>query len=530
MKLFDLKIAAQQISSWLVMGWAIAFTNSTGDAAERNDTFVVAALDNEDSQRVAAEFCQAFEIPQTNILSLNFPAGDQLSRTAWEDELRPQVVAWLNENDSESKIANVITVYGTPLAVAAWEDERETKPWRDFYAKALDARLGQINQSIEKLAEIAGQPVAAEPTAEATLADMRKQFDDSVAAAQQSISSLKFDQLKTAKATLQSQVRIVAGLYPFLGSLKNESESGSTEAARANEQFHYLRGRTEALAQAAELMDRVPASFEREATILQLLERNGGLLSAIGWLKRQQKMVEENDSAASLDSELALVLWPKYRRLGTTPNLLHPAFETSPLRSVYRTLSVTRIDGPTPESALALIERATEATKIESLSGKVYVDLRGATGNDATANRKERWLQSVASQFKSVENIDAVVESTAELFPVDGCPDTMLYCGWYSLEKYIDSFTFKPGAIAYHLTPGDALGIHDSDNQGWCRNLIEKGATVVVGSVGRPEIVGFSSLDPKQKRVHPVALSSGMIVFGIDGLTPADPDDSGVGK
>lgn len=507
--------------SSLIAGALLSLLANPVFAQERSDTLVITSANEPQSQAVAAKFCEAFEVPKSNILALDFPKQDTLRRTEWEDELRPKVAAWLEANDPNKTIANIVTTYGTPLAVSAWEDDRERKPWREFYQAALSDRIKQINFSLGRLSKLARKNSDAKSVdGETPAADIRKQFERSIGSAQKTVSTLKVQELESATATLQAQIRGVLGVYPFIESLQKQANSGSTTAAKAKLQYQFATGRIDSINETIEMLRQTPASFERDSIIIQLLEQQGGVLSSVDWIQQQIKMIDDNDSMASLDSELALVLWPEYRRLGTTPNLLHPAFANSPLKSKLRTLSVTRIDGPTPDAALALIDRALEATKVEQPTGKVYVDLRAVVENDRVAKQQERWLKSVANQFKSVDGVELVVEETAKMFPADGCPDTLLYCGWYSLGKYIDSFTFKPGAIAYHLTPGDALGIHQQDKQGWCKNMIEKGATVVVGSVTEPEIVGIGSLDFGSKRVQPLTTSSGMIIFGCD-LGPA---------
>ena len=41
-------------------------------------------------------------------------------------------------------------------------------------------------------------------------------------------------------------------------------------------------------------------------------------------------------------------------------------------------------------------------------------------------------------------------------------PDAALYCGWYSLAKYVDAFDWKPGAVAYHLASSEAHTLRGS--------------------------------------------------------------------
>ena len=92
-------------------------------------------------------------------------------------------------------------------------------------------------------------------------------------------------------------------------------------------------------------MEQTSPSIERDAMVLAILERIGGLLGSVEWLDEQLKVVTQNESGASFDSELALVMWPDdYQLLRWQPNYLRPNYENSQLPKVYRTLMVARLD------------------------------------------------------------------------------------------------------------------------------------------------------------------------------------------
>lgn len=470
---------------------------------------VIGDQDNADSSAVWEHLKSAYDLNDTSLLEINFPDGDQLDRTVWEEEVRPQIAKWLATNDPDHQIIKIVTLYGTPLSVGKWNDDRETGPWLSFYQTALQQQTVQFNKTLNSLAEVVGDQYEDIEGSE-SLEDYRTAFDTFATKAQSTIGQLALNKQKDAKTQLQAAVQQVAGVGPFINSLRRDMQSGKSEAAN---QFHYLRGRTEALSGVALLLERVPASFERESFAMSLLQQSGGQLAVIGWIQQQIKMVKDNDSAASLDSELACVLWPEYRRLGTVPNLAHPSFQGSALAARYPTFIVRRLDGPSVEIAKALVDRAVAADTAK-IEGNVYLDLRGIQQGDNQTVRFERWLQAIGQQMESVPELKVTVESTPQLFDEGACPDTLLYCGWYSLGKSIDSFTFKPGAVAYHLVPDDASGIHDAADQGWCKYFLEKGATHVLGTVTEAQPVDFE-IDGGKLKFHAPVLSSGMIEFGL---------------
>lgn len=480
---------------------------------------VIAAANNAESRGVAEAYCQFRQFPLDRIIEVDFPAGVTLSRAVWEDQTRAQVVAGVRSIDPEQKVTDVVLVYGTPLAVAAWEDDRELKDWESYYQKAMDDGVLRLNTALKVLGQLGGQEPATVQLP-INLTDLRAIFQQQIELAQKAAAGKPKEEQATANAQLQNQVQAVAGLFPFMNSLQQQIQAGGDNLAAIQNQLQYLRGRSEVLTQTIQYLEKMPASYEREATMIALLEQGGGLLDVLTWLQRQMDLVQMNDSMASLDGEMALIFWGEYRRIGSVPNFLNPAFDGSPLRNAYRTLKVSRIDGATAEVAKKLIERTREAESVTEFQGNAYLDLRGIQSGDPMLVQTENWLKAVGEQLKVVNGLKVEVEASAKLFQPGQCPDALIYLGWYSLGKYIDSCTFKPGAIAYHLVPGDALRLRDAEQQGWCRNLLEAGATRVVGSVGEALPV-LISIDPTAKQ-SPMAinivtaeLSDGMIIFAV---------------
>jgi uncharacterized protein (TIGR03790 family) len=504
--------------------WIFSAPLPTWAQVKPEQVVVVAAAESPESRRVAEAYCEFRQIPTERIVELTFSPGVTIARGDWEDRLRSELAGQLAALDPDKQVTDVVLVYGTPLAIAAWEDDRELKVWEAYYQKAMNDGVTRLNTALASLTTISAQePV--EVKLPMDIAAMRALFQQQIEAAQKAIPSKPADQQAAAGAQLQTQVQAVAGLYPFMNSLQQQiqaAQSGdqATNTGPLQQQLQYLRGRSEALSQTVQYLEKMPASFERDATLVALLEQGGGLLDALTWLQRQMDLVQMNDSMSSLDSEVALIFWSEYRRIGAVPNFLNPAYDGSPLRNAYRTLRVSRIDGPTADVAVSLIERTRAAEAITELQGNVYLDLRGIQSGDPQLLQTENWLKAVGEQVKGVAGLTVQQENTAKLFQSGECPDALLYFGWYSLGKYIDSCTFKPGAIAYHLVPGDALRLRDAEQQGWCRNLLEAGAARVIGSVGEAMPVLLTIDDkgrpgPMSLKIHTAELSDGMIYFAV---------------
>ena len=84
-----------------------------------------------------------------------------------------------------------------------------------------------------------------------------------------------------------------------------------------------------------------------------------------------------------------------------------------------------------------------------------------------------------------------LVDDSAKLFqPGDG-PDAALYCGWYSLAKYVDAFTWNPGAVGFHIASSECSTLRNKKSRVWCKMMLEKGVAATIGPVYEPYVKAF---------------------------------------
>jgi uncharacterized protein (TIGR03790 family) len=84
-----------------------------------------------------------------------------------------------------------------------------------------------------------------------------------------------------------------------------------------------------------------------------------------------------------------------------------------------------------------------------------------------------------------------VKEETDKLFQPGQCSDAALYCGWYSLAKYVDAFTWQPGSIGYHIASSECTTLKNKDSRVWCKMMLEKGVAATLRPVGEPYVQAF---------------------------------------
>ena len=197
------------------------------------------------------------------------------------------------------------------------------------------------------------------------------------------------------------------------------------------------------------------------------------------------------ETDASVDSELSMVAFGSYELYRWQPNRL----KDTPYWDL-KSLMVSRLDGPDVGIAKGLIDKAMAAEQ-KGLKGKIYVDSRGLV--------KDKKRYSFGAYDESLRDLVLLAElrtkmpvrheQSEKLFKPGSCPDTAIYCGWYSLKKYIDAFEFVDGAIGYHIASWEAIDLRDANSSQWCPAMLVDGVTATLGAVAEPYLHSF----PKPK-------------------------------
>lgn len=194
---------------------------------------------------------------------------------------------------------------------------------------------------------------------------------------------------------------------------------------------------------------------------------------------RFQPELAKNEAA--VDSELSLLAFSGKEITGLLANPLferegHPSFEGA------QVVKVCRLDGPTWESAQALVTSAL-AAEASGVCGRYYVD---AGGPHAEGNA---WLLDVEAQLRDL-GFDGDREDSPQTFEATARFDApVFYFGWYTANldgpMAATDFTFPPGAVALHIHSYSAQTLHNGQ-AGWCGPLVAHGVTATVGNVFEP--------------------------------------------
>ncbi len=195
--------------------------------------------------------------------------------------------------------------------------------------------------------------------------------------------------------------------------------------------------------------------------------------------------ISGRETTASVDSELSMVLFQSYDLYRWQPNMLRGQVPGLG----FKTLMVSRLDGPDYKIIKGLIDKALTAEKT-GLKGNAYIDSRGIVKKDLYGHFDQS-LRDLGAFIRSNTKMPITAEQTGQLFQPGSCPQTAVYCGWYSLRKYVDAFDFVDGAVGFHIASFEAQKLHDPNSSTWCAAMLRDGITATLGAVNEPYLHAF---------------------------------------
>ncbi len=228
------------------------------------------------------------------------------------------------------------------------------------------------------------------------------------------------------------------------------------------------------------------------------------------WLQSRIDRIEGTETSASVDSELSMVLFGDYElyrwqenrlrkdatRPGASTELSRMSSSKSNGADTWMVM-VCRLDGPSAGVAKGLVDKAIGAGE-QGLRGTAYIDSRGKAGDGKrhSPGHFDQSLRELATLVRLRTDLEVKEERTEKLFEPGSCPEAALYCGWYSLRKYVDAFDFVDGAIGYHIASLEAVNLRDVNSGQWCASMLADGIAATLGPVAEPYL--HSIPEPKE--------------------------------
>jgi uncharacterized protein (TIGR03790 family) len=272
---------------------------------------------------------------------------------------------------------------------------------------------------------------------------------------------------------------------------KQQLDKLRTEIEPLQKKQRELQDAVKALEQKVKKDPATPEARELE----ERRKERSALEAKVQNLDQRRRWLSHAESQAAVDSELAL-LWHEGHELRRWQ--LNPLYFQMPeeaRKDAPPVIMTARLDGPGVELVKRLVDQAVEV-EARGLTGKVYVDAKGQKYDPKRDpgfgyGGYDESLREMARLLEKEAKMAVVLDDRPELFAVGGCPECALYCGWYSLGRFVDCCRFVPGAVAYHIASAEAVSLRDPKAPFWCKNQLEKGAVATLGPVAEPYTIGF---------------------------------------
>jgi len=250
-----------------------------------------------------------------------------------------------------------------------------------------------------------------------------------------------------------------------------------------------LEGQEDKLKQLRKLAEQESNKIKQlEKSSSKLAQQKKKIKTKLTQVQSKIDRITGKETGASVDSELSMVLFGNYELYRWQPNIL----KNNVLDLSFNTVMVCRLDGPDERIVKGLVDKAISAEKT-GLTGIAYIDSRGIADDRKpySSGYFDQSLRELVVLTGLRTKMAVKEERTEELFAAGTCPKTAIYCGWYSLKKYIDAFDFVDGAIGYHISSLEAVDLRDPNSSQWCPAMLKDGITATLGAVAEPYLHSF---------------------------------------
>ena len=415
-------------------------------ALEPRDVVVMANYSFPYARELAQQYMKTRSIPESQLLSTGMPQTETVSRLDYERYIAGPLKEFLVKEKLD-RVRCVVLIRGVPLRVHEPEQTHEEKIMETVLRKERDrqlARLIDLAGQAQALGANDGEVTSAtlprfDPSASARrqMEGLKKNLLDAMAAAGERLRTLgpgeEHDRLEA------EWFKVWAEGFGFDSPVRYKLTDLPEPDVSPERQQEFRRRITNLLGH-----QLYPIGVQ------ELLEALVTARGACGTLESIELLIGRVRPdwrwRASVDSELSTVFWPPFDLAGSVRNPLKAGQAPA---GAPRTMMVCRLDGPDDETVRRMIEQSAAVEKT-GLHGRMYLDARGLEGNDPYA-RYDRSLRRLAWVLDQASTVTVRLDNTPALFVPGACPDAALYCGWYSLGRYVDAFRFVPGGrgLAY---------------------------------------------------------------------------------
>ncbi len=475
----------------LLSSFLISLTTHYALALEPKEILVIANGNNPASLRIARHYCEKRTVPKENILklALNQELADDITRNRYEKLIAQPVRAALSSPPFSDRIKCLLIVYGVPFRVGPrgmLKDEKESLAELSEMANKKTDRLKEIIRQLE-IASGLQYSVLADTVKQPSAKKILKDLDSYIENAYSRIDAI--DDKDQKQQRLRKWLRLYARTH-------GTTKASQTAKAIPNLSLRLTDANQDRIQKCMSLFERARRekwSFKKrlEAGFYDALRTAAGVGGLLLRLNADIDNIKGAETGASVDSELSMVMFDDYTLYRWVPNeLKNRIFWID-----TKTLMVSRLDGPGEHIAAALVDKAVLAER-NGLNGFAYIDSGYSLKKKMPVYVEyDQSLYQTASLLAERTQMKVVHEQTPKLFAPGKCPNTALYCGWYSLKKYVDAFDFVTGAVGYHIASWEAVDLRNPRSTQWCPAMLRDGITATIGAVDEPYLATFPKPD-----------------------------------
>lgn len=433
------------------------------------------------SREVADHYARQRHVPAANIIELPLPDTETMPREDFDTSLVLPLRQHIQAMQEKGRQPALLLVYGVPLKVGAAPEPASAEE-----KAALPQRLADLEiltgSLTERLAILIGQtppPAVAAPLPTAN--NVVQQTLRFLAAPPKPAPA------PATLAEIHSLLYLLAGTEPF----------ARLAAGPEKDQKDFMVKLYGIVANQLATLPFLGVPAGRELQTAALIRAGHGVVGELGFWLERQKRVPEPMTAAAVDSELTLLMATPYDLARWLPNPWHAQFDQWPGITAIRgrTIMVARLDGPSPEIAKRLVDDALWA-EAHGLTGNFCIDARGlAPAKDDFYSTYDQQLRTLRDILQKQSDLPVIFDNNPTMLGPGACPQTALYCGWYSLAKYVDAFAWQRGSVGFHVASGEAATLRAANSQVWVKRMLEEGVAATLGPVQEPYLQSFPQPD-----------------------------------
>ncbi len=467
---------------------------------------------NSQSIALGQYYAKARRIPLANIIELNLPNNAQVITAPFYDaRVAAAIRQILTERHLRSQIRCLVTTYGIPLKVGpqspTFADEADVTHLR---GQLVEIRAG-LRAAIKRLGAMDGlaAPKVPPPGNLTVLANgkLRTSVYHTIMEFKAALArTLAFFNHNPNAKTAADNTEILALFRHCLGAAVMAQtlhvHGTSLQSMQMSEFLRRERKRSLLAIREYEMLKVHRYKPANRRAMRHIKRRFFGLAGEAVEDISQITYLLHVHSKSSLDSDLMMLWYGRISHSNWYQNPIELENWHADLAGLHpRIMMVSRIDGLNIKMVEAMIARGLRV-EARGLRGKVYIDARGLHGTDPYS-QFDRLLRHTAAMLKIEAKIPVVLNDVPALFKRADAPDCAVYCGWYSVHKFVNCCQWVPGFVGYHVASFELDSLHNPTDTAWCINLLKHKACGTSGPVWEPYLFSF----PQPNLFLPLLLS-----------------------